>query len=70
MQDITNHFVTIVLFVGACLIFVSYLRIRRLIEELPKGAVQKKVERPESADSLFCFLLFGIYFSDFNGFIR
>jgi diguanylate cyclase (GGDEF)-like protein len=41
MLDI-NHFVTIVLFVGACLIFVSYLRIRRLIEELPKGAVRRK----------------------------
>jgi diguanylate cyclase (GGDEF)-like protein len=42
MQDITNHFVTIVLFVGACLIFVSYLHIRRLIKELPKGAVRRK----------------------------
>lgn len=42
MQDITNHFVTIILFVGACLIFVSYLRIRRLIEEIPKGAVQRR----------------------------
>lgn len=41
MQDI-NHFVTIVLFVGACLIFVSYLRIRRLIAEIPKGAVQRR----------------------------
>ena len=41
MQDI-NHFVTIVLFVGACLIFVSYLRIRRLIEEIPKGAVRRR----------------------------
>jgi diguanylate cyclase (GGDEF)-like protein len=42
MQDITNHFVTIILFVGACLIFVSYLRIRRLIEEIPKGAVRRR----------------------------
>jgi len=37
-----NHFVTLVLFVGACLIFVSYLRIRRLIAEIPKGAVQRR----------------------------
>lgn len=37
-----NHFVTIVLFVGACLIFVSYFRIRRLITEIPKGAVQRR----------------------------
>jgi diguanylate cyclase (GGDEF)-like protein len=42
MQDITKHFVTIILFVGACLIFVSYLRIRRLIEEIPKGAVRRR----------------------------
>lgn len=37
-----NHFVTIILFVGACLIFVSYFRIRRLIAEIPKGAVQRR----------------------------
>ncbi len=37
-----NHFVTLVLFIGACLIFVSYLRIRRLIAEIPKGAVQRR----------------------------
>ena len=42
MQDITNHFVTAVLFVGACLIFVSYFRIQRLIEEIPQGAVRRR----------------------------
>jgi hypothetical protein len=42
MQDITNHFVSFVLLVGACLIGVSYLRIRRLIEEIPKGAVRRR----------------------------
>jgi len=42
MQDITNHFVTIVLLVGACLICVSYLRIQRVIEEIPKGAVRRR----------------------------
>jgi len=42
MQDITNHFITIILFVGAYLIYVSYLRIRRLIEKIPKGAVRRR----------------------------
>ena len=42
MPDITNHFVTILLLVGACLIGVSYLRIQRVIEEIPKGAVRRR----------------------------
>jgi len=60
MQDITNHFVTIVLFVGACLIFVSYLRIRRLIEELPKGAVRRKWNdlRVLILFFVFCYLVY------------
>ena len=42
MQDVTNHFISIVLLVGACLICVSYFRIQRLIGEIPKGAVRKR----------------------------
>ena len=42
MQDITSHFVTIMLLVGACLIGVSYVRIQRLMEEIPKGALRKR----------------------------
>ncbi len=60
MQDITNHFVTIVLFVGACLIFVSYLRIRRLIEEIPKGAVRRRWNdlRVLILFFVFCYLVY------------
>jgi diguanylate cyclase (GGDEF)-like protein len=42
MQDITSHVVTIILLVGACLIGVSYVRIQRLIEEIPKGGLRKR----------------------------
>jgi diguanylate cyclase (GGDEF)-like protein len=42
MQDITSHFVTIVLLVGACLICVSYIRIQSLMEEIPKGALRRR----------------------------
>jgi diguanylate cyclase (GGDEF)-like protein len=42
MQDITSHVVTIMLLVGACLIGVSYVRIQRLMEEIPKGALRKR----------------------------
>jgi len=42
MQDITSHFVTIVLLIGACLICVSYVRIQRLMEEIPKGALRRR----------------------------
>lgn len=42
MQELTNHFITFVLLVGACLICVSYFRIQRLIGEIPKGAVRKR----------------------------
>jgi diguanylate cyclase (GGDEF)-like protein len=42
LQDITSHFVTIMLLVGACLIGVSYVRIQRLMEEIPKGALRKR----------------------------
>ena len=42
MQDITSHFVTIMLLVGACLIGVAYVRIQRLMWEIPKGALRKR----------------------------
>jgi diguanylate cyclase (GGDEF)-like protein len=42
MQDITSHFITIMLLVGAGLIGVSYVRIQRLMEEIPKGALRKR----------------------------
>jgi len=42
MQDIATHFITIVLLVGAYLIGVSYVRIQRLIEEIPKGALRRR----------------------------
>lgn len=42
MQGITSQFVTIVLFVGACLICVSYVRIQRMMEEIPKGALRRR----------------------------
>jgi diguanylate cyclase (GGDEF)-like protein len=42
MQDITSHVVTVILLVGACLIGVSYVRIQRLMEEIPKGALRKR----------------------------
>lgn len=42
MPDMKNHFVTILLLVGACLICVSFLRIQRVIEEIPKGMVRRR----------------------------
>lgn len=42
MPDIINHIISAVLLIGACLIFVSYLRISRLVAEIPKGAVRKR----------------------------
>lgn len=42
MQDIMRHFIAIVLLVGVCLICISYVRIQRLMEEIPKGALRKR----------------------------
>lgn len=42
MQDIMSHFVTIVLLVGACLMGIAYVRIQRLIEEIPKGGLRRR----------------------------
>lgn len=42
MPDIINHIISVVLLIGACLIFVSYLRISRLVAEIPQGAVRKR----------------------------
>jgi diguanylate cyclase (GGDEF)-like protein len=42
VQDIMSHFVTIVLLVGACLVGVAYVRIQRLIEEIPKGGLRRR----------------------------
>jgi diguanylate cyclase (GGDEF)-like protein len=42
MQGITNHLVTIMLLVGACLIGVSYFRVQYVINEIPKGALRRR----------------------------
>ena len=60
MQDITNYFVTTVLFLGACMIFVSYLRIRRLVEEIPQGTVRRRWNdlRVLILFFVFCYLVY------------
>jgi diguanylate cyclase (GGDEF)-like protein len=42
MQDITTHFVTIMLLVGAVLTGIAYVSVQRLMEEIPKGALRKR----------------------------